>query len=991
MSEYWKAIPKKFCEVCKCWFTDKGTGEFHEKGLRHQNAVKKRLTELSKRNQVQKHEADKLNGERMKIDSATMSAFSKDKAADPNKVQGLTYTKSISNTNKSQRDKPSTSLGSNRFGVMSSLTQPEESKTLISVREKCSNTMTSKTAKQKPQHLDNNPLNEAGEKSDNETGDSELEPFNDLKRKMIQTYLELKEEENEDEETNTNGSPLERRLIERLVTKFSLNYLILNLYPNNEGYSIGMKNCFNNSEKNNLYNNINSSNGISPKSGDNNKKTTNNNIFNNNKKDVNHSAHDKNSADHNRTKCKEPIESEKNVDPTSEPEFIETIRLPYEEEDLLDFIDNGELPPMLVDIFDDFNENNDHQLFYCGSIFMEVRDYRKTTSSSTANDQNKNYESCFVRLRPTNQTLLNDIARLTSSLSHLKKWTQEEKTTLEAKIILETAEPLCLDPNPVVAIVSNKLDYEKRWFKASKKIERSTKKNSQVYRNKIKKFESLPAPRGLELFDFLQNRKDRTPITTRLNKKINNVNVMNNNCTIEPIDPKLVEIEKFAKKLEPVNLKCDNSLIRSDEYIMEFLSNEGRSSVTCVVIYHRPIDDCYFGKLFLDKRKDNSNRTGNSSTFHLGHKDMVDKYIDQFKEILTENGRKPVKITHKSTNQPPKVTYTNSAIQINGPTLNDTEDSEGRENVSKKPKIIQTNQKNAVSVLRNQPRKLSSSLLSSNLSTATTTTPTSTPSTLTPSTSSSLTPSPNQITNSIPSTSTCSSLTIPINEFTSPNQSAIQVDSNCISNHRNLDQDDGKSQSETLVVAPSLPLGTYTITGTNPGTNTNLPQGINLASLNLAQCSNLRLHNLVSFPNIQGVSQQQIAVPISLTMMQGSGSSQAQTAMTAAVTNNNIVNLQQHQKINQQINHQMNHQINNQPQQLHTIHPQVQHSQQQLQPHPQTQAYIHPQQTLSHLHQQQQQQQQLLPQPPQSQPQLQQQLHPHQRAFLIDYDSRKQV
>lgn len=43
--------------------------------------------------------------------------------------------------------------------------------------------------------------------------------------------------------------------------------------------------------------------------------------------------------------------------------------------------------------------------------------------------------------------------------------------------------------------------------------------------------------------------------------QINNVNVMNNNCTIEPIDPKLVEIEKFAKKLEPVNLKCDNSLV----------------------------------------------------------------------------------------------------------------------------------------------------------------------------------------------------------------------------------------------------------------------------------------------------------------------------------------------------------------------------------------------------------------------------------------------
>lgn len=55
------------------------------------------------------------------------------------------------------------------------------------------------------------------------------------------------------------------------------------------------------------------------------------------------------------------------------------------------------------------------------------------------------------------------------------------------------------------------------------------------------------------------------------------------------------------------------------------MNNEGRTSVTCVAIYHRPIDDSYFGKLFLDKRKDNSNRSGNSCLFRLGHRAMVTK------------------------------------------------------------------------------------------------------------------------------------------------------------------------------------------------------------------------------------------------------------------------------------------------------------------------------------------------------------------------------
>lgn len=54
--------------------------------------------------------------------------------------------------------------------------------------------------------------------------------------------------------------------------------------------------------------------------------------------------------------------------------------------------------------------------------------------------------------------------------------------------------------------------------------------------------------------------------------------------------------------------------------------------------------------------------------------------------------------------------------------------------------------------------------------------------------------------------------------------------------------------------------------------NAQLPTGLNIANLSMAPGQNLRLHNLVQLTNVNGVAQS-IAVPISLTMMQGSSSS----------------------------------------------------------------------------------------------------------------------
>ena len=46
--------------------------------------------------------------------------------------------------------------------------------------------------------------------------------------------------------------------------------------------------------------------------------------------------------------------------------------------------------------------------------------------------------------------------------------------------------------------------------------------------------------------------------------------------------------------------------------------------------------------------------------FSLGTRLNVNRYIQQFTEIFTEEGRKSVKITHQVQNQPPRVMYTQS-------------------------------------------------------------------------------------------------------------------------------------------------------------------------------------------------------------------------------------------------------------------------------------------------------------------------------------------
>lgn len=122
------------------------------------------------------------------------------------------------------------------------------------------------------------------------------------------------------------------------------------------------------------------------------------------------------------------------------------------------------------------------------------------------------------------------------------------------------------------------------------------------------------------------------------------------------------------------------SQLKTEDYIIEFTESD-RRSYTQVTIFRRPFDEEYYGQLYVDKNRDPERekthpmQSGSVCFFRLGSQQAMKKYaphssrsfsptrvcsryIDQFTEILTENGRKSVKITHQRPGQAARVTYT---------------------------------------------------------------------------------------------------------------------------------------------------------------------------------------------------------------------------------------------------------------------------------------------------------------------------------------------
>uniref|UniRef100_A0A2K5EPN6 SPT20 homolog, SAGA complex component n=1 Tax=Aotus nancymaae TaxID=37293 RepID=A0A2K5EPN6_AOTNA len=320
----------------------------------------------------------------------------------------------------------------------------------------------------------------------------------------------------------------------------------------------------------------------------------------------------------------------------------ETIRLPYEEGELLEYLDAEELPPILVDLL----EKSQVNIFHCGCVIAEIRDYRQSS-----NMKSPGYQSRHILLRPTMQTLICDVHSITSD-NH--KWTQEDKLLLESQLILATAEPLCLDPSIAVTCTANRLLYNKQKMN-TRPMKRCFKRYSRSSLNRQQDLSHCPPPPQLRLLDFLQKRKERKAgqhYDLKISKAGNCVDMWKRSpCNLAI--PSEVDVEKYAKVEK--SIKSDDSQPTvwpahdvKDDYIFECEAGT-QYQKTKLTILQSLGDPLYYGKIQPCKADEESDSQMSPSQFIIGSKTDAERVVNQYQELVQNEAKCPVKMSHSSS------------------------------------------------------------------------------------------------------------------------------------------------------------------------------------------------------------------------------------------------------------------------------------------------------------------------------------------------------
>uniref|UniRef100_A0A7N8XZ50 SPT20 homolog, SAGA complex component n=1 Tax=Mastacembelus armatus TaxID=205130 RepID=A0A7N8XZ50_9TELE len=313
----------------------------------------------------------------------------------------------------------------------------------------------------------------------------------------------------------------------------------------------------------------------------------------------------------------------------------ETIRLPYEEGELLEYLDEEELPPILVDLL----EKSQVNIFHCGCVIVEVRDYRQS-----GNTKMPTYQSRHILLRPTMQTLICDVHAMTSD-HH--KWTQDDKLQLESQLILATAEPLCLDPSISVTCTANRLLYNKQKMN-TRPMKRCFKRHSRAALNRQQELSHLPLPPQLRLYDYLQRRKERKPapvIDLKISKIGNCVDMWKqSNCQLTV--PKEIDVEKYAVVEKSLQLEDSQTTViwpaEVNDYTFE-CEVGGQAQRTKVSIFQSMGDPLVYGKIYCTKEP---KAEDDSTDLKLIHP----PFLSQYKGVYEREVKCQVKMSHNSGN-----------------------------------------------------------------------------------------------------------------------------------------------------------------------------------------------------------------------------------------------------------------------------------------------------------------------------------------------------
>ncbi|RCH79911.1 Transcription factor spt20, partial [Rhizopus stolonifer] len=270
--------------------------------------------------------------------------------------------------------------------------------------------------------------------------------------------------------------------------------------------------------------------------------------------------------------------------------------------DFLSCIKEKRLPGDLMDVF-----NEASCRYYDGCLIVEIHDHRSEVT-----------EIKRVVMKPTAESIWTDVALLSEDWGFT--WTEDIALEVEAKILIATEEPLCLDPSIQVTRLSNAVEYATM----PKKLKKKLKWNSVEREQKLAK-----QAESMRLLTLKDKRAKRTfPFEPSFSKisYLQDWRAKKQKSNAEPLPSIDLKKGKGRKALlEPVTLSDGKKCVRT----LRFERSEGEQKVyTLINIYL--LNGQYDGVLRWGTAYDTSIDGGNIK-FNLGPEHLMEAYITQVK------------------------------------------------------------------------------------------------------------------------------------------------------------------------------------------------------------------------------------------------------------------------------------------------------------------------------------------------------------------------
>ncbi|XP_065201118.1 uncharacterized protein Spt20 [Planococcus citri] len=334
---------------------------------------------------------------------------------------------------------------------------------------------------------------------------------------------------------------------------------------------------------------------------------------------------------------------------------INSMRLPYTEEQLFSYVDNEEIPPLLCNMID----NCVVHLYYNGCIIAEIRDYRKSAGLTHCIKH-------YVLLHQSALTIINDVNETITAESKVEDKISA-KLELEKTLVLANYGPLCLNPNPSLAIANQKLHYSKYFFNTHK-LKFKARKHTLLGIAQKKRQEQLTKciPPVSNLINFIAKKKAAQVPKLKIPRKLLPECPVSDEFLTEAART-VLELAKPIERPTDTNQSIFNSKL-IEEYIIETRDEARLQFMIKLTISQRNADYEYIGEIQQSRELPTGGFHNISYSFPLGTHELATRYVLEFTNVYTERGKIRINFTHKVAGKPAEV-FVTSGLRMEGSKL----------------------------------------------------------------------------------------------------------------------------------------------------------------------------------------------------------------------------------------------------------------------------------------------------------------------------------